>query len=73
MQLLTTRQWVPSQFPSSGPQPAFPPVYIPSMTTYGMGYPCGQFGAAVLAASPPGFLCPPACLLVGWEAEKSLT
>ena len=52
-----------------------PPVYMRSMTSYGMEYPCHQLGSAVLAVSPPSFLFTPH-LLIGtpvWEAEKSLT
>ena len=39
-----------------------------------MEYSFGQFESAVLAVSPPNFLCP-SSLLAGWarEAEKSLT
>jgi len=40
-------------------------VYVLSMTSYGMEYPFGQLGKAVPAVSPPSFLCPPACSLVG--------
>jgi len=46
---------MPSLFPSSNPWPT-PPVYVLSMTSYGIIYPFGQFGSAVLAVSPPSFL-----------------
>ena len=44
------------------------------MTPYGMEYPFGQLGSAVLAASPPIFLCSPSLLAggVGREAEEAL-
>ena len=70
--LLTDAQSVPEQ--RSTPPSQLPPVYILGMTSYGMEYSFGQFGSAVLAVSPPNFLCP-SSLLAGWarEAEKSLT
>ena len=69
--LPTDVQLVPEQrFPTT----PLAPVYILDMTSHGMEYPVGQFGSAVLAVSPPKFLCP-SSLLAGWawEAEKSLT
>lgn len=48
-----------------GSRPAFSPVCIQSMTLYGVEYPFGQFGLAVLAMSPPSFLCPRAYSLAG--------
>ena len=33
-------------------------AFISELTSYGMEYPFGQFGSAVLAVSPPSFLCP---------------
>ncbi|KAK4813411.1 hypothetical protein QYF61_004748, partial [Mycteria americana] len=42
--------------------------YRLSMTPYGVGYPFGQLGSAVLAVSPPSFLCPPN-LLAGGDAK----
>ncbi|KAK4822228.1 hypothetical protein QYF61_011869, partial [Mycteria americana] len=39
-------------------------VYILSMMPYGMEYPFGQLGSAVLAVSPPSFLCTPSLLAV---------
>lgn len=46
-----------------------------SMTPYGLGYPWGQLGSAVLAVSHPISLCTPGSLAdgLGWEAEESLT
>ena len=38
----------------SRPQPSVP-VYILSMTSYGVEYPFGEFGSAILAMLPPGF------------------
>ncbi|KAK4807191.1 hypothetical protein QYF61_024311 [Mycteria americana] len=38
------------------PQPTSP-VFLFSMTSYGMEYPFHQFGSAVLVVSPPSFLC----------------
>lgn len=32
-------------------------VYILGVMFYGMEYPFGQFGSALLAVLPPGFLC----------------
>ena len=61
--LPTDAQLVPKQ--RSTPPSQLPPVYILGMTSYGMEYPFGQFGSAVLAVSPPRFLCPPAYPLVG--------
>ena len=68
----TDAQLVPEQ--RSAPPGQLPPVYILGMMSYGMEYSFGQFGSAVLAVSPPSFLCP-SSLLAGWarEAEKSLT
>lgn len=34
-----------------------PPVYMLSMTFYGVEYPFGQFRLAVLAKLPPSLLC----------------
>ena len=69
---LTHAQLVPEQRSARPGQ--LPPVYILGMMIHGMGYPFGQFGSAVLAVSPPNFLCP-SSLLAGWarKAEKSLT
>ena len=68
----TDAQLVPKQ--RSAPSDQLPPVYILGVTSYGMDYAFGQLGSAVLAVSPPSFLCP-SSLLAGWarEAEKSLT
>ena len=60
---LTDAQLVPEQ--QSTPPGQLPPVYILGMISYGMEYPFGQFGSAVLAVSPPSFLCP-SSLLAGW-------
>ena len=49
-------QLVPKQ--QSAPPGQLPPVYILGMMSYGMEYSSGQFGSAVLAVSPPSFLCP---------------
>ena len=54
---LTDAQLVPEQ--RSAPPSQLPPVYILGMTSYSMEHPFGQFGSAVLAASPPSFLCTP--------------
>ena len=45
-----------------------------SKTSYGMGYPSGQLGSAVLAVSPPNSVCilSPLAGRVVWEAEKTL-
>ena len=61
--LPTDAQLVPEQ--QSTPPGQLPPVYTLSMTSYGMEYPFGQFGSAVLAVSLPNFLCP-SSLLAGW-------
>lgn len=37
------------------PQPTFPQLYMLSMKPFGMEYPFGQFGLAVLSMSPPKF------------------
>jgi len=52
-----------------------PLLYMLSMTPYGMEYPFGQLGSAVLAVSPPSFLCTSSLLTgrVVQEAEKPLT
>ncbi|KAK4828556.1 hypothetical protein QYF61_027525 [Mycteria americana] len=47
------------------------PLYILSMTSYGMVQPFGQFGSTVLAVSPPSFFCTWQSM-GSWE-EKSLT
>ena len=60
---LTDAQLVPKQ--RSAPPNQFPPVYILGIMSYGMEYSFGQFGSAVLAVSPPSFLCP-SSLLAGW-------
>ena len=56
------------------PSSFFPQLYMLSMTSYGMEYPFGQFGSAVLCVSPPNFLGTPSPLAGGvvWEAEKAL-
>ena len=54
---------VPDQ--QSAPPSQLPSVYILGMTSYGMEYPFGQLGSAVLAVSPPNFSCP-SSLLAGW-------
>ena len=60
--LPTDAQLVPEQ---RSPPGQLPPVYILGMTSHGVEYPFGQFGSAVLAVSPPNFLCP-SSLLAGW-------
>ena len=64
-QLVPKQQSLPGQLP---------PVYILGMMSHGTEYPFGQFGSAILAVSPPNFLCSSSLLAV-WasEAEKSLT
>jgi len=52
--LLTDAQPIPEQPLQSTSQ--LPAVYILSMASYGMEYPFGQFGYAVLAVLPPSFL-----------------
>ena len=47
------------------PKQRSPPVYILDMTSHGLEYSFGWFGSAVLAVSPPEFLCP-SSLLAGW-------
>ena len=59
----TDAQLVPEQ--QFTPPSQFLPVYRLGMTSYGMEYSFGQFGSAVLAVSPPSFLCP-SSLLAGW-------
>jgi len=44
------------------PPSHLPPVLLFSVMSYGMEYPFGQFGSAVLAVSPPSFLCIPSLL-----------
>lgn len=51
---LTNAQPVPKQ--QSRP-PANLRSFLFIMTSYGIEYPFGQFGSAVLAVSPPSFLC----------------
>ena len=59
---LTDAQSVPKQRPLPT---QLPPVHILDMTSHGREYPFGQFRSAVLAVSPPNFLCP-SSLLAGW-------
>ena len=59
----TDAQLVPEQR-STAPSQLYP-VYILGMMSYGMEYSFGRFGSAVLAVSPPSFLCP-SSLLAGW-------
>jgi len=40
----------------------FPLLSVLSMMSYGMEYPFGLLGSAVLAVSPPSFLCTPSLL-----------
>ena len=54
---LTDAQPVPEE--QMLPLCQLPPVYALSMMSYGMEYPFGKFGSAVLAVSPPSFLCNP--------------
>ena len=61
--VLTNAQLVPEQ--QSTPPGQLPPLYILGMTSYGMECPFGQFGSAVLAVSPPNFLCIPSLLAGG--------
>ena len=53
--LLTDAHPIPEQ--RSHPPDQLTPVDILSMTSYGMEYPFGQLGSAVLAVLPPSFLC----------------
>ena len=46
-------------------------AFIAEQTSYGMEYPFGQFGSAVLAVSPPKLLPTPS-LLLGGMLERSL-
>ena len=55
--LLDTAQSVPRHQPL--PSGQLPLVLLFSMMPYGVEYAFGQFGSAVLAVSPPSFLCPP--------------
>ena len=40
------------------PLPSSSPAYVLSVVSYGMEYPFGQLGSAVLAVSPPNSPCP---------------
>lgn len=51
---------MPSQYLSSGPWPAFPPLYVLRVMPY--AYPFGQWGSAVLSVSPPSPLSTPRLL-----------
>lgn len=55
------------------PPPFFPQLYILSITSYCRGYPSGQLGSAVLAASPPSS-CTATTFTggMGWEVQKAL-
>lgn len=54
---------MPSQSPSNcSPGKLSPPFLLLSMTSWGMGYPFGQFGSAVLAVSALNFLPSPSLL-----------
>jgi len=67
---LTNAQPVTEQQPLT----AFPLILLLSTTPYSMGYPFGLLGSAVLAASPPSFLCTPSPVAGGMVrgAEKAL-
>ena len=75
---ITHNSYLGRQMPSlwtSPPSFFFPPLYMLSMTSYGMEYPSGQLGSAVPAVSPPNSLCTPSVLAGGAvsEAEETLT
>lgn len=53
--LLTDAQPIPWQ--QSAALSQLSPVYIVNMAVYGMKYLFGYFRSAILAISPPGFLC----------------
>ena len=45
--------------------PSFLLAFVAEQTSYGMEYPFGQFGSAVLAVSPPKILPTPSLLVRG--------
>lgn len=55
--------------------PSLPQLLLLSVTSYGMDYPFGQLGSALLAAYPSKSLCTPSLLAVraAYEAGKTLT
>jgi len=58
--MLTNAQPDPKQWPL--PPGQLLPFYRFRMASHGVEYPFGQFGPAVLAVSPPSFLCTPSLL-----------
>jgi len=54
---------------STVPAP-FPRLLLLTTASYGTEYPCGQFGSALLAVSPPNFLLTPSLLTGGGRVEK---
>ena len=57
---------------AAAPSPTCPQLYIPRMTSHGMGHPIGQLRSAVPAASPPSFPCSPSPLAGGARNRKCL-
>lgn len=51
---------------------SFLPAFIADQTLYGMEYPLGQFGSAVLGLSPPKIFFPPSLLVRGKCCRASL-
>jgi len=49
---------------------SFPQLYVLSVISYGMQYPLGQMGSAVLAMSLSTSRAPPASSLVGWGEKQ---
>ena len=75
---ITGNGYLGRQMPSgrtSPPSSFFPQLYTLSKVSYGLEYPFGQLGSAVLAVPPPSFLCPPRHSLVGWgeKQKRALT
>ena len=53
------------------PLPPPPPRFYAEQTSYGMEYPFGQFGSAVLDLSPPKILPTPSLLVRGGNAGET--
>lgn len=54
------------------PTPGQPLQFLFSITSYGMDYPSGQLGPAVVVMNTLTFLCTPSILIgrAAWEAES---
>jgi len=72
--LVDVHPWVALSSSHSSPD-CSPALLLFSMMSYGMDYPFGQFGSAVLTVLPLIVLCTPSFLpgKAVREAEKSLT